>query len=46
VVQNPIYLNGRQIGHAVTEHIFQGMNTDPSSGSLFDGSMSMAPAAP
>jgi hypothetical protein len=46
VVQNPIFLDGRQIGNAVTEHIYQGMNTDPSSGSLFDGGMSLTPAAP
>jgi hypothetical protein len=46
VVQNPIYLDGRQIGNAVTEHIYQGMNTDPSAGSLFDGGMSLTPAAP
>jgi hypothetical protein len=46
VVQNPIFLDGRQIGNSVTEHIYQGMNTDPSAGSLFDGGMSLTPAAP
>jgi hypothetical protein len=46
VVQNPIYLDGRKIGNSVSEHIYQGMNTDPSSGSLFDGTMSMTPASP
>jgi hypothetical protein len=46
VVQNPIYLDGRQIGNSVSEHIYQGMNTDPTSGSMFDGTMSMTPASP
>jgi hypothetical protein len=46
VIQNALHLDGRVIGQSVTEHLYNGMNVMPSSGSGFDGSMSLAPSAP
>jgi hypothetical protein len=46
VIENALHLDGRVIGQSVTEHLYNGMNVMPSSGSGFDGSMSLIPSAP
>jgi hypothetical protein len=46
VLHNNVHLDGRLISSSVTEHLYQGMNQPPASGSLFDGGMSYAPSAP
>lgn len=45
-IENKIHIDGRVIAQGVTQHIYDGMNIAPATGSNFDPTQSFSPASP